>query len=99
MQSKRKGGMLVLVEFQSQGWRGLFACGRFGGPLSYHLPSALPVSSWGPWPALPLAPLVSSCPTRCSLKKKGKKVEGAATVPQSKQIVLLQSLDWCCLHG
>lgn len=61
------------------------------GTLSHHLPSALPVSSWGPWPALPPAPLVSSCPTRCSLKKnkKGKKAEDAATVTQSKQIVLL----------
>lgn len=60
------------------------------GTLSHHLPSALPVSSWGPWPALPLAPLLSSCSACCSLKrKKRKKVEDAATVPQSKQVVLI----------
>lgn len=61
------------------------------GTLSHHLPSALPFSSWGPWPALPPELLLSSCPTRCSLKKKkkGKKAEDAAIAPQSKQIVLL----------
>lgn len=70
------------------------------GTLSHHPPLCSACLLLGPSACSAPSPFSLFLPCLLFLeKKKKKKVEDAATVPQSKQIVLISSLDWRGLHG